>query len=52
MTPSLRPPKALAVLKSRDEWKERLAPDGPALVASSLHERIWGASAQFWDAGQ
>jgi uncharacterized protein (TIGR02391 family) len=44
--------KALAVLKDRDEWRARLAPDGPALVASSLHEWIWGAAAQFWDAGQ
>lgn len=44
--------KALAVLEDQDEWSERLAPDGPALAAISLHEWIWGAAAQFWDAGQ
>lgn len=44
--------KALAVLEDRDEWRERLAPDGPALAANGLHEWIWGAAAQFWDAGQ
>jgi uncharacterized protein (TIGR02391 family) len=44
--------KALAVLQDRDDWSRHLAPDGPALAAGSLHEWIWGAAAQFWDAGQ
>lgn len=44
--------KALAVLRDRDEWARRLAPDGPTLAADDLHQWIWGAAAQFWDAGQ
>lgn len=44
--------KALAVLEDRDEWREHLSPEGPALAANGLHQWIWGAAAQFWDAGQ
>lgn len=44
--------QALAVLEDRDEWEEHLSPEGPSLAANNLHEWIWGAAAQFWDAGQ
>ena len=44
--------KALAVLEDRDEWREHLGPEGPALAAEGLHNWIWGAAAQSWDAGQ
>ena len=44
--------KALAVLRDQDEWKERLAPDGPSFAANGLHQWVWGDAAQFWQAGQ
>ncbi|MDY3128382.1 MAG: TIGR02391 family protein [Corynebacterium sp.] len=44
--------KALAVLRDQDEWKKKLAPQGPSFVADELHEWVWGAAAQFWQADQ
>jgi len=43
---------ALATLKDREEWAVRLAPDAPTFAADQLHQWIWGAAAQFWNAGQ
>lgn len=43
---------ALATLKDREEWSVRLAPDAPTFSADTFHPWIWGAAAQFWDAGQ
>ena len=43
---------ALATLKDREEWPARLAPDAPTFAANQFHTWIWGAAAQFWEAGQ
>ena len=47
--------QGLGILRDRDEWSKRLAPDvpaSPALLADGLHPWIWNAATAFWDAGQ
>lgn len=43
---------ALGILRDREEWKVRLAPDAPSLVADQMHEVIWQAAAPLWDTGE
>jgi len=44
--------QALGVLRDRDEWKVRLAPDAPSLTADEMHPVIWAAAAPVWETGQ
>ncbi|MEC3996113.1 TIGR02391 family protein [Actinacidiphila sp. DG2A-62] len=41
--------RALGILADLDEWKVRLAPDAPSLVADRFHPWIWDAARTFWD---
>jgi hypothetical protein len=43
--------QALGVLRDRDEWKVRLAPDAPSLTASEMHPVIWAAAEPVWETG-
>src|SRR4051812_18975947 len=42
----------LGILRDREEWPARLAPDAPALDAEHLHPVIWQAAATVWDTGE
>lgn len=44
--------QALGVIDDRDEWKSRLAPDAPSLVADCMHPLVWAAASPVWDTGQ
>jgi hypothetical protein len=43
--------QALGILRDRDEWATRLAPQAPTLAAAGFHPLIWEAAAPLWDAG-
>jgi hypothetical protein len=44
--------QALGILRDQDEWKTRLAPDAPSLIADQFHPNVWTAAAAIWDTGQ
>jgi hypothetical protein len=44
--------QALGILRDQDEWKTKLAPDAPSLVADQFHPNVWHAAAAIWDTGQ
>lgn len=47
--------QGLGILRDREEWAIRLAPDepdAPVLAADRLHPWVWRAAAPFWEAGQ
>jgi Protein of unknown function (Hypoth_ymh) len=41
--------RGLGVLADRNEWRARLAPEAPALLADRLHPWIWNAAQPLWD---
>ena len=43
--------RALGMVEDQEEWAVRLAPDAPALVASSFHPWVWASAQPFWQAG-
>lgn len=44
--------QGLGILRDREEWAARLAPDAPSLVADRLHRAIWHAVADLWPTGK
>src|SRR5579884_242783 len=42
--------RALGMVEDQEEWAIRLAPDSPALVASSFHSWVWASAQPFWQA--
>lgn len=47
--------QGLGILRDREEWAVRLAPDepeAPMLTADGLHPWIWRAASPFWETGQ
>lgn len=47
--------QGLGILRDRQEWLVRLAPDepaAPALSADGLHPWVWRAASPFWETGQ
>lgn len=44
--------QALGILGDQDEWKTKLAPDAPSLVADRFHSNVWQAASAIWDTGQ
>jgi uncharacterized protein (TIGR02391 family) len=47
--------EGLGILRDREEWALRLAPDepdSPVLAADSFHPWVWRAASPFWEAGQ
>lgn len=47
--------QGLGILRDREEWTVRLAPDvpdAPLLSAHELHPWIWRAASPFWETGQ
>lgn len=47
--------QGLGILRDREEWAVRLAPDepdAPVLAADQLHSWVWRAASPFWEAGQ
>lgn len=46
--------QGLGILRDRDEWAVRLAPDepdAPVLPADGFHPWIWRAASPFWETG-
>jgi uncharacterized protein Ymh len=43
--------RALGLVKSGAEAKERMRPDAPKLAADQLHEWVWAAARPMWEAG-
>lgn len=41
--------RGLGILRDRDEWTTRLAPDGPSLPADQFHPWVWDAARTFWE---
>lgn len=47
--------QGLGIVRDREEWAVRLAPDepvAPTLTADELHPWIWRAASSFWETGQ
>ncbi len=47
--------QGLGILRDREEWVVRLAPDeplAPSLVADGFHPWVWKAASSFWEAGK
>ena len=44
--------QVLGIVRDRDEWPIRLAPDAPTLVADQMHPTIWEAAAPVWSTGE
>lgn len=44
--------QGLGILNDRDEWRTRLAPDAPTLVADQMHPLIWAAASTIWSTGE
>lgn len=44
--------EGLGILRDRDEWAIKLAPDAPSLIADQFHSRIWASASALWDTGQ
>jgi uncharacterized protein (TIGR02391 family) len=47
--------EGLGILRDREEWAVRLAPDepeAPLLSADALHPWVWRAAGPFWETGQ
>lgn len=44
--------QGLGILRDREEWAVKLAPDAPSLIADQFHSRIWAAASALWDTGQ
>ncbi|WP_350277646.1 TIGR02391 family protein [Kribbella sp. HUAS MG21] len=42
--------QGLGILRDRDEWSARLAPQAPILAAEGFHPLVWEAAAPLWDA--
>lgn len=42
--------QGLGILRDRNEWATRLAPEAPTLAATGFHPLIWEAAAPLWDA--
>ncbi|WP_328522429.1 TIGR02391 family protein [Kribbella sp. NBC_00359] len=40
--------QGLGILRDRDEWATRLAPEPPTLAGDRFHPLIWEAAAQLW----
>lgn len=43
--------RGLGILHDQDEWKAKLAPDAPSLVADQFHPHVWAAASAIWDTG-
>lgn len=41
--------RGLGILADRDEWKAKLAPDGPVVPAGQFHPWVWQAALTLWD---
>jgi hypothetical protein len=44
--------RALAILRDQEEWKTKLAPDAPSLMADRFHPHVWEAASAIWETGQ
>jgi hypothetical protein len=44
--------QALGILRDQAEWKGKLAPDAPSLIADKFHPNIWDAASAIWDTGK
>lgn len=44
--------QALGILRDQDDWKTKLAPDAPSIVADRFHPNVWTAASAIWDTGQ
>jgi hypothetical protein len=44
--------QSLGILRDQDEWKAKLAPDAPSLIADQFHPNVWNAASAIWDTGQ
>jgi hypothetical protein len=43
--------QALGILRDQEEWRARLVPDAPSLLADQFHPRVWAAASAIWDTG-
>ena len=41
--------RGLGILAERDEWKAKLAPEGPVVPADQFHPWVWQAALTLWD---
>jgi hypothetical protein len=44
--------RALGILRDQAEWRARLAPDAPSVIADQFHPSVWNAASAIWDTGQ
>lgn len=44
--------QALGILRDQDEWKAKLAPDAPSVIADQFHSNVWDAASAIWETGQ